>query len=110
MAKSATSAEKGMDLGVADREDDMRVARQYRSHGGKIHLGVKQQAVEPSDRSQTFLEQFLRQTEPPERAIMSEDIVDVAVDEEIDEEEEEEEEKDVTDEDGGRSHEDDDII
>ncbi|EWZ28964.1 hypothetical protein FOZG_17402 [Fusarium oxysporum Fo47] len=58
----------------------------------------------------TFLEQFLRQTEPPERAIMSEDIVDVAVDEEIDEEEEEEEEKDVTDEDGGRSHEDDDII
>ncbi|KAG7405711.1 hypothetical protein Forpi1262_v018437 [Fusarium oxysporum f. sp. raphani] len=79
----------------------------------RSHLGVKQQAVEPSDRSQTLLEQFLRQTEPPEREIMSEDIVDVMVDEERDEEgeqEEEQEEEDVTDEDGEQLHEEDDYL
>ncbi|KAF4470037.1 hypothetical protein FALBO_3059 [Fusarium albosuccineum] len=38
------------------------------------HLEVKQQAVGPSESSQTLLGQFLRQTEPPQREIATEDV------------------------------------
>ncbi|KAF5706285.1 hypothetical protein FMUND_11688 [Fusarium mundagurra] len=66
----------------------------------RSHLVAKQQAIGPTARSQTLLEQFLRQTEPPERKILSPDAVDVLV---ISEGEEEGEEKAADDEGISRS-------
>ncbi|PNP80884.1 hypothetical protein FNYG_05778 [Fusarium nygamai] len=65
----------------------------------RSHLVAKQQAIDPTSRSQTLLEQFLRQTEPPERKILSPDAVDVLVISEGEEEGEEEAADDEGDED-----------
>ncbi|KAL3587391.1 hypothetical protein FPOAC2_13287 [Fusarium poae] len=75
----------------------------------RSHLGVKKQVAEPSDRRQMLLEQFLRQTEPPETEATSENILDV-VDVQEGNEYEVMREGEVTDEDGGRSHGDENIF
>ncbi|RKK34201.1 hypothetical protein BFJ69_g18717, partial [Fusarium oxysporum] len=83
----------------------------------RSRLVAKQQALDPTSQSQTFLEQFLRQTEPPEKKNLSPDAVDVLVIIEREEGEEEEEEgaereaeDDEDDNDEGRAHRGDDII
>ncbi|KAI7759589.1 hypothetical protein LZL87_014219 [Fusarium oxysporum] len=79
----------------------------------RSHLVAKQQAIDPTGRSQTLLEQFLRQTEPPEKKILSPDAVDVLViseGEEEGEDESEDDEDDEDDNDGERAHRGDDII
>ncbi|EXK25361.1 hypothetical protein FOMG_17973 [Fusarium oxysporum f. sp. melonis 26406] len=58
----------------------------------RSRLVAKQQALDPTSQSQTLLEQFLRQTEPPEKEVLSPDAVDVSVIIEREEGEEEEEE------------------
>lgn len=70
-------------------------------YGLRSHLGAKQQAAEPSAESQTLLQQFLRQTEPPERDIEPADVSDVAI--------EEEDMEDMTEEDGPQSEESDNV-
>ncbi|EXA29450.1 hypothetical protein FOVG_19070 [Fusarium oxysporum f. sp. pisi HDV247] len=83
----------------------------------RSRLVAKQQALDPTSQSQTLLEQFLRQTEPPEKKALSPDAVDVLVIIEREEGEEEEEEgaereaeDDEDDNDEGRAHRGDDII
>uniref|UniRef100_A0A0D2YIU5 Uncharacterized protein n=2 Tax=Fusarium oxysporum (strain Fo5176) TaxID=660025 RepID=A0A0D2YIU5_FUSOF len=83
----------------------------------RSRLVAKQQALDPTSQSQTLLEQFLRQTEPPEKKVLSPDAVDVLVIIEREEGEEEEEEgaereaeDDEDDNDEGRAHRGDDII
>lgn len=66
----------------------------------RSHLVAKQQTAEPSAESQTLLQQFLRQTEPPQREVEPADISDIEV---------EEEEVEETEEDGTQSDESDDV-
>ena len=65
----------------------------------RSHLEVKQQTAEPSTQSQTLLEQFLRQAEPPQREITPRNVTGIIMDEEGEEEEVEE----TTEEDEGQS-------